>query len=82
MNIRFCSCGTSVGDAIQLLRIQWFPASFKKPRTAFTFAVLDQFHALTLQSKVAAYDFYLALERITNNTGSITLQVILLPIVV
>ena len=37
--------------------------------------VLNHFHLLTLQSKIAAYDFYLALERQTDNTGTTKLQV-------
>lgn len=40
-----------------------------QPRTAFTFAVLDQFHQLTLQGKTTAWDFYNALAHVTDNTG-------------
>ncbi len=47
----------------------------------FTFAVLNHFHLLTLQSKIAAYDFYLALERQTDNSGGTKLQVRSFPII-
>lgn len=53
----------------QLLRHRLFPATLKVPQAAFTFDVLDTFHTLTLQSKIAAYDFYWALERKTDGSG-------------
>ncbi|KAF9489136.1 hypothetical protein BDN71DRAFT_1343661, partial [Pleurotus eryngii] len=74
VNVRLCSCGTAVEDPLQFLRVKWFPSSFKKPHTLFTFTVLDQFHSLTLQSKIAAYDFCVALEHLTDNSDCLTLQ--------
>ncbi|KIM72767.1 hypothetical protein PILCRDRAFT_15828 [Piloderma croceum F 1598] len=38
-------------------------------QTAFTFAVLKQFHHLTLQGKTTAYDFHNSLVHATDNTG-------------
>ncbi|KAJ6584551.1 hypothetical protein B0H19DRAFT_1206369 [Mycena capillaripes] len=47
-------CGCSgVDPYIQLLRVGWFPASVEKPQT----------------SKTTIYDFYGALEKLTNNKG-------------
>jgi hypothetical protein len=40
------------------LRTRWFPATFNRPMTAFTFDCLDTFHELTLQGKTPLYDFY------------------------
>ncbi|KIJ21125.1 hypothetical protein PAXINDRAFT_160454 [Paxillus involutus ATCC 200175] len=41
----------------------------KRPRTAATFSVLKNFHLLSLESKVSAYEYYHSLARLTDNTG-------------
>ena len=72
VNVSYCECNEPAGSylfANQLLRSSWFPASLTRPRTAFTFAVLKQFHHLTLQGKTTAYDFYNSLVHATDNTG-------------
>jgi hypothetical protein len=53
----------------QLLRARWFPATFDRPRTAFTFDCLDTFHELTLQGKTPLYDFYYMVLHKTDNLG-------------
>ncbi|KAJ7865989.1 hypothetical protein B0H13DRAFT_1636845, partial [Mycena leptocephala] len=72
VNVDFCGCANSLNagaQEIQLLRFGWFPATHERPRTAATFAVLDQFHQETLQAKTTMYDFYGVLEKLTNNAG-------------
>jgi hypothetical protein len=72
VKVSFCECNEPPGGylfANQLLRSSWFPASLTLPRTAFTFAVLERFHHLTLQGKTTAYDFYNSLVHETDNTG-------------
>jgi hypothetical protein len=54
---------------VQLMRAQWFPATAFRPRTAVTFRTLRLFHALAIQGKVNAYDFYNGLVRITDGAG-------------
>jgi hypothetical protein len=49
--------------------MRFFPASSDKPRTAATFNLLEEFHLLSLESKVSAYEFYNALSRRSDNTG-------------
>ncbi|KAL5476488.1 hypothetical protein ACEPAI_3345 [Sanghuangporus weigelae] len=68
VDIDFCRCGEFVPYHIQLLRSRLFSASRKRPRTAFTFDVLDLFHELTLQSKINAHDFYQSMLRRTDNS--------------
>lgn len=42
--IRWCYCAKSADQYVQLLlHAKLFPASFKNPKTAFTFEVLDNF---------------------------------------
>ena len=43
-SVRWCNCTKSPDQYVQLLlRAKLFPASFKNPKTAFTFEVLDHF---------------------------------------
>ncbi|KAI6030160.1 hypothetical protein EDC04DRAFT_2898558 [Pisolithus marmoratus] len=44
-----------------------FPASISKPKTAFTFTVLDHFLIDALECKTSAMSFYQKLKRFTNN---------------
>ncbi|KAI6104906.1 hypothetical protein EV401DRAFT_2060714 [Pisolithus croceorrhizus] len=44
-----------------------FPASISKPKTAFTFDVLDHFLIDALECKTSAMSFYQKLKRFTNN---------------
>jgi hypothetical protein len=53
----------------QLQRAGWFPATDDRPRTCATFKVLDTFLTLTYQAKTTMYDYYLVLEKLTDNTG-------------
>ncbi|KAH8103218.1 hypothetical protein DFH11DRAFT_1692670 [Phellopilus nigrolimitatus] len=62
-----CSCGEASLPFVQLLRAGLFPATIDRPRTAFTFDMLDTFHELTLQGKTNAYDFYKSTLRRTDN---------------
>jgi len=67
IGLDFCGCERESPRYIQLLRRQLFPATQVNPRTCATFGLLKQFHLLT--SKVSAYDYYRALECLTDNTG-------------
>lgn len=72
VNVQFCTCTESVGwveNYRQLLRAGWYPASFERPKTAFTFDVLDTYHKLSLQGKLNLYDFYLSILQKTDNCG-------------
>lgn len=69
VTLRFCGCESAATPVQQLLRHRLFPASTDKPRTAATFRVLEEYHLLSLESKVSAYHFYSSLVRRTDNTG-------------
>jgi hypothetical protein len=53
----------------QLLRMHWYPASFSRPRTAFSFDLLETYHKLTIQGKLNLYDFYLSIMQKSDNQG-------------
>ena len=72
INVQFCACVRGPGCVEpyrQLLRMRWYPASLDRPRTAFTFDLLDAYHKITLQGKLNLYDFYTAVLQRSDNCG-------------
>ncbi|KAI0054472.1 hypothetical protein BV25DRAFT_1817015, partial [Artomyces pyxidatus] len=71
VRLYFCGCGACEGvpQWKQLRRFGWWPATPLEPQTAATCQVLKQFHLLSLQGKVTAYDYYRTLVLLTDNTG-------------
>ncbi|KZW00060.1 hypothetical protein EXIGLDRAFT_604997 [Exidia glandulosa HHB12029] len=62
-----CSCFGS-GDLVQqLVRSRLMPATMKYPRTAFTFALLQDWELDTVQGKKPLYDYWTKLVRLTRN---------------
>ncbi|KAG2051654.1 hypothetical protein BDR06DRAFT_889234, partial [Suillus hirtellus] len=53
---------------LQLLCAGLFPTSTTRPRTAFTFEVLDNFFIDALECKTSAMSFFDKLRWLTNNT--------------
>jgi hypothetical protein len=71
VNVDYCDCQNDniLDRRSQLLRQSWFPATFTRPTTVFTFDVLNTFHESTLQGKGNVYDFYHLLLRKTDNAN-------------
>ena len=69
LRIGWCRCETAVDPHIQLLRNRWFPASTKRPSTAFTFSLLDYFHVDSVECKTSASSFFSKLRRLTNSAS-------------
>ncbi|KAJ7886239.1 hypothetical protein B0H14DRAFT_2243953, partial [Mycena olivaceomarginata] len=72
VTVQACNCERRLWAGApeeQLLRASWFPATDDKPRTCATFEVLDAFVTQTYQAKTTMYDYYSALEKLTDNTG-------------
>ncbi|KAF9492640.1 hypothetical protein BDN71DRAFT_1420467 [Pleurotus eryngii] len=67
VNIDFCRCDQHVSDRQQLLQSRWYPATVYYPKTCTTIELLNQFHILTLAGKISHHEFYLSLERLTDN---------------
>jgi CxC2 like cysteine cluster associated with KDZ transposases len=74
-NIHYCKCSNAPSYHIQLLQHHLFPSSYKKPRTAFTFDVLNHFHIEAMECKTSAGAFYSKLKRLTSNTFPNTVPV-------
>ncbi|KAG1844901.1 hypothetical protein C8R48DRAFT_678323 [Suillus tomentosus] len=67
MMIRFCQCAGALSLDMQLFETGLFPASFTSPKTAFTFAVLDDFLLDNLECGTSAMNYYSKLRRITSS---------------
>lgn len=72
VTVDLCDCGSNsfLSCRTQILRAGWFPATFNRPKTAFTFECLDTFHELTLQGKTTLHDFF---QMILNKTDNLRL---------
>ncbi|THU99435.1 hypothetical protein K435DRAFT_794947 [Dendrothele bispora CBS 962.96] len=65
--VNFCGCPGAEEHYVQLLRSMWYPATLKNPQTATTFSCLRQFQNLNCLGKLPVYDYYKALEIMTQN---------------
>jgi hypothetical protein len=65
--VRWCTCSGCPERHIQLLQMRLFLCSLKRPRTAFTFDVLDHFYVDAMECKTAGQSFFNKLRRLTNN---------------
>ena len=63
----FCGCADAAPRDIQLLRTGLYPATSRRPRTAFTFRVLDDFLLTNKECKTPGMSYYSRLRRITND---------------
>lgn len=80
VSLDFCDCALATTHVQQLLRMSLFPATTADPKTAATFRLLEEFHLLSLESKVSGYEFYYALMRRSDNTGINPIKVSPIPI--
>jgi hypothetical protein len=64
--VQWCRCPGYVPDDVQALDLQFFPASFKKVKTLFTFHGLDSFLAENQECKTSAWHYYQKLRRFTS----------------
>ena len=73
VTLSYCKCDqlSRAGTRLQqLLRYELYPATLGEPSTCATFRLLDTFHALTLQSKITVYDYYITLNNMTDPTAA------------
>ncbi|KAG0692273.1 hypothetical protein DFH29DRAFT_985846 [Suillus ampliporus] len=67
ISIRFCQCADARRPDKQLFEMGLFPASFTRPKTAFTFGLLDDFILDNLECGTSAMNYYSKLWRITSS---------------
>ena len=67
LTIRYCHCSGADDHYLQLLSSKLFPATIRKPRTVFTFRVLDDFIRDNLECGTSGMNYFSKLRRITSN---------------
>jgi hypothetical protein len=67
IGVRWCCCPEAPGRDMQLMMAGLFPATFRNPKTAFTFRVLEEFHLDNLECKTTPSQFFSRLRRLTND---------------
>ncbi|KAG1848923.1 hypothetical protein DFJ58DRAFT_716992 [Suillus subalutaceus] len=65
LSICYCHCPGALSRDMQLFQAGLFPASFTRPKTAFTFAVLDNFLLDNLECGTSAMNYYSKIRRLT-----------------
>ncbi|KAF8548099.1 hypothetical protein OG21DRAFT_1423681, partial [Imleria badia] len=68
VDISFCACDKWVSHRQQLIHAGWFPVTEHNPRTACTKQELHYFLQLMWSSKISAFEYYRALELLTDST--------------
>lgn len=80
LSIMYCNCPGSLKKDMQLFQVGLFPASFNRPKTAFTFSVLDDFLLDNLECGTSAKNYYSKIRRLTSSIFPLLVPVSLLHI--
>jgi hypothetical protein len=67
IGVRWCCCSNAPERDIQLMAAGLFPATFRNPKTAFTFRALEEFHLDNLECKTTPSQFFSRLRRLTSD---------------
>jgi hypothetical protein len=67
IGVRWCCCATAPERDMQLMAAGLFPATFRNPKTAFTFRVLEEFHLDNRECKTTPSQFFSRLRRLTSD---------------
>ncbi|KAH9015214.1 hypothetical protein EDB84DRAFT_1567796 [Lactarius hengduanensis] len=67
IGVSWCRCPEAAEHDMQLMMAGLFPATFRNPKTAFTFRVLEEFHLDNLECKTTPSQFFSRLRRLTSN---------------
>jgi hypothetical protein len=67
IGVRWCCCPDALERDMQLMTAGLFPATFRNPKTAFTFRVLEEFHLDNLECKTTPSQFFSRLRRLTSD---------------
>jgi hypothetical protein len=74
--VRPCGCFSNAdADDIQLMKMGFFPSTFTRIRTVFTFQVLDDYRRDNLVCNTTAYQYFKKLRRVTSSAFPHTVPV-------
>lgn len=65
--VHYCRCTEGSIEPLQLIAAGFWPATWKKPRTAMTLGVMDTYHMIARQAQVSVDDYMRHLARLTDN---------------
>lgn len=65
--VQYCQCPGRSDRHLQLLESGLYPASVRKPKTVFTFQLLDDYYLENLECKTPARNYYAKIRRLTSN---------------
>lgn len=65
--VHYCRCTEGSTEPLQLIAAGFWPATWKKPRTAMTLGVMDTYHMIARQAQVSVDDYVRHLARLTDN---------------
>jgi hypothetical protein len=63
---RVCLCPNAATEDIQLLRMGYYPSTYKQIRTVFSFQLLDDYLLENLECQTSTYHYFQKLRRMTN----------------
>ncbi|KAG1837563.1 hypothetical protein DFJ58DRAFT_846405 [Suillus subalutaceus] len=67
LSIWYCHCPGALNQDMQLFQAGLLPAYFTRPKTAFTFSVLDDFLLDNLECGTSAMNYYSKIRRLTSS---------------
>ncbi|KAG1817184.1 uncharacterized protein BJ212DRAFT_1270831 [Suillus subaureus] len=68
LEVQCCDCPNAMSPDIQMFQHGFFPTSFNKPKTLFTFRVLNDFILDNLESSTSVMNYYSKLWQTTSST--------------
>jgi hypothetical protein len=67
--VDFCACHSAADRYVQLLRWRLYPATFNNPSTAFSFNLLENFLAISFNTRLSQLHFMDFLHQKMDNSG-------------
>ena len=67
--VRICRCLDGPPEDIQMMRLGYYPSTYKYIRTMFTFQVLDDYLLANLECHTSGHHYYQKLRRMTNKAA-------------
>lgn len=67
--VRICRCHDAPPEDTQMIRMGYYPSTYKCIRTMFTFQVLDDYLLANLECQTSAHHYYQKLRRMTNKAA-------------
>lgn len=64
--VHVCRCPNSATEDIQLLQMRYYPSTYKRIGTIFTFQLLDDYLLENLECQTSTYNYFQKLRRMTN----------------